>query len=343
LVGVIENWKKKARSRSVTKFAAASGLVCCDLDRYLSNPSGFISETEWRDAIGKVGTVSVTDVPIPDPPGGPHPGSVFDENVLSGRWRGLPVTEADFSIFTFRIEEFEVRPDPTLGAFAVPFRHPVLEYKRFSALISDLPAALPDLMIRRKMPGFDGRPFLRYHIESGSPEFNREFQVTTANTAFAAKLIGASMSTWLLSARGAFMFKLYERNLLLVWSYLLPAPGLGIIFDTAKSFTDRIPRQIWAEYGTPEKAGPPVSLACPGCKCLQRVPEDTWTTNCPNCGKEIKFSHAVRPTKQCGCCQSGEIGLIPDARSRTTGDHAINAVARRACGSGSTRTWHAAT
>ncbi|HEX6553493.1 MAG TPA: hypothetical protein VF026_12080 [Ktedonobacteraceae bacterium] len=46
------------------------------------------------------------------------------------------------------------------------------------------------------------------------------------------------------------MFKLYGRNLLLVWSYLLPAPGLGAIFDTAKSFTDHIPSQVWAEYGT---------------------------------------------------------------------------------------------
>jgi hypothetical protein len=84
-------------------------------------------------------------------------------------------------------------------------------------------------MIRRKMPGFDGRPTLPYHVEPGPPEFNRKFQVTTANTAFAGKLLDASMITWLMSADlvSAFMFKLYGRNLLLVWTDLLPESRLG--------------------------------------------------------------------------------------------------------------------
>jgi hypothetical protein len=60
------------------------------------------------------------------------------------------------------------------------------------------------------------------------------------------------MITWLTSADlvSAFLFKLYGRNLLLVWTGLLPESRLGAVFDTAKSFTDHISRQIWAEYGT---------------------------------------------------------------------------------------------
>lgn len=287
----IKNWKKKARRTSVTKFAAASGLVYAETD-----PTGLMYLNPDPNALRKLGTVSVTDVPFPDGPGGPWPGPVNFENMLSGRWQGLSVTEADFSILTFRFQELHRGDSLTV---------PRYEDKRFSAVIADLPAGLPGLMIQRKMPGLGGRPALPYHIESGSQEFNREFQVTTANTTFAAKLIDASMITWLLSARGAFMFKLYGRNLLLVWSYLLPAPGLGAIFDTAKSFTDRIPRQIWAEYGTREKAerqtreaGPLVSLACPGCNFLQQVPEGTLTTNCPNCDKEISIWRCAEINQQ---------------------------------------------
>ena len=235
-MGFLENRRKKARRTSVIKFAAASGLH--------PHPEGPGSEADLN-AYRKIATVSNPDVPIPDTPLGPLPGSVFHVNVLYGQWQGLPVTEADCSIYTTGSHDYYPVYGPSMKM--IDFQE-----RRFSALVADLPAALPDLMIRRKMPGFGGRPTLPYHVEAGPPEFNRKFQVTTANTAFAGKLLDASMITWLMSADlvSAFMFKLYGRNLLLVWTDLLPESRLGAIFDTAKSFTGHISRQIWTEYGT---------------------------------------------------------------------------------------------
>ena len=135
------------------------------------------------------------------------------------------------------------------GLKAIQIKEPV-GASRFSAVVADLPGALPDLMIQRKISGIGGRSAFPYRIDSGSPEFDRKFQVTTAKAAFAAKLIDASMIKWLLSADSGFIFKLYSSNLLLVWGGLLQGPYLGAIFDTAKGFTDHIPPQIWAEYGT---------------------------------------------------------------------------------------------
>jgi hypothetical protein len=247
----IKNWirrreeeKKKARRTAVTEFAAAFGLS--------------YSETD-RNVLEKLGTVSIESVLLPDGSLGKWPGWAVPENMLSGRWQGLPVAEADFSILATSSSPLFTGNPPTPAG-----RYLKWGEKRFSAAIADLPAALPDLMIQKTMTGWLGdrqaqvlqAKFAevisrtpRYHIESG---FDREWWVTTTNTALAAKLIDASMITWLLSlsAGGAFIFKLCGRNLLLVWSYLLPAPDLGAIFDTAKSFTDHIPRQIWAEYGT---------------------------------------------------------------------------------------------
>jgi hypothetical protein len=242
---MLKNWKrrreeekKKARRTAVTEFAAASGLAYSETDRNVRE---------------KLTTVSIESVLLPDGSLGSWPGWAVPENMLSGRWQGFPVAEADFSIYGSRTQELFTGNLPIPGGSFIK-----LEEKRFSAVIADLPAALPDLMIQRTKPGLlvDQQAKMavlgqapRYHIQSG---FDREWWVATANTAFAAKLIDASMITWLLSLSegGAFIFKLYGRNLLLVWSYLLPAPGLGAIFDTAKSFTDHIPRQIWAEYGT---------------------------------------------------------------------------------------------
>lgn len=172
----------------------------------------------------------------------------------------MPVTEADFS------ELIVTRSSVPVGFSRGDTAHidlPGLRHQRYSGLVAELPADLPDLMIQRKMAGPDASlrerqdwlvwlsviPALRYHVEAGSAEFNRMFRVTTENTTFGAKLIDASMIKWLPSA-GSPLIRLHGRNLGLVWGYRLPASGLAAIFDTAKSFTDHIPRQIWTEYRT---------------------------------------------------------------------------------------------
>jgi hypothetical protein len=75
------------------------------------------------------------------------------------------------------------------------------------------------------------------------------FEVTTDDTTFTAKLIDASMIDWLLSTGPGFTFVLGSRTLLIT-CLLLPVADLAKIFDTAKDFADRIPHQVWAEYGT---------------------------------------------------------------------------------------------
>ena len=248
---MLKNWKrkreeekKKARRTAVIEFAAASSLSYSETDQNVRE---------------KLRTVSIESVLLPDGSLGKWPGWAVPENMLSGLWQGLPVAEGDFSIFaTSSAPSFTGYPATVAG------RYIKWGDKHFSAAIADLPAALPDLMIQKIMTGWLGdrqaqvmqakfaeviSSTPRYHIEPG---FDHEWWVTTTNTALAAKLIDASMITWMLSlsAGGAFIFKLSGRNLLLVWSYLLPAPDLRVIFNTTKSFSDHIPRQIWAEYGT---------------------------------------------------------------------------------------------
>ncbi len=83
--------------------------------------------------------------------------------------------------------------------------------------------------------------------------------MTTADTTFAAKVIDARMIEWLLSTGGEFSFRLqpgggflvrFQGSKLLVWCPLLPTTALARVFDAAKDFTDRIPREVWVEYGT---------------------------------------------------------------------------------------------
>ena len=198
-MGIVERLDQKWRRKDLMKFAAASGLV-------YTEDGAFPGSVLWG--------VCPTDVPFPDGPAGPGSMPPLSKNMLSGRWQGLPVGEADFSILDMRPETWP------LSAGLAPMLDltiPKIVNARFSAVIADLPATLPDLMIQRKMPGFGGRPTFPHHIESGSRDFDRTFQVTPANTAFAAKVIDASMITWLLyESNRVFMLKLKGRNLLVV-------------------------------------------------------------------------------------------------------------------------------
>ena len=97
----IKNWKrrreeekKKARRTAVTEFAAASGLSH-------GLPYSEIAATD-RNMIDKLSMRSVMSVKtflFLDGSVGSWPG-LLSENILSGRWQGLPVAEADSSIST---------------------------------------------------------------------------------------------------------------------------------------------------------------------------------------------------------------------------------------------------
>lgn len=170
---------------------------------------------------------------------------VFFENVLSGRWQGLPVTEADYR---FTIDTLTVREIWT--PYGSPeISTPGMAHHRFSVVIADLPAAVPCLLIHGgSWINLDWRAG-PWDFDSGSAKLNHMFKVLTFDRAFAAKLIDAGMIEWLLATGAAFAFDFQDRYLL-VWCPLLQATALAGLFDAAKSFIDHIPRQIWAEYGT---------------------------------------------------------------------------------------------
>ena len=172
---------------------------------------------------------------------------IREQNELTGRWRDLPVREVDRKIST----DTPAPHLPTHPGSPVHTAHHV-KSNYVSHVQADLAAVLPGLAIRSRvlMARLDSGPSPFPHdVHCGSAEFNRVFEVTTADTAFATKLIDASMIDWLLSTGPEFMFVLLGGNLVVTCS-LLPISDLARIFDAAKNFTDRIPHQIWIDYGT---------------------------------------------------------------------------------------------
>jgi hypothetical protein len=166
-----------------------------------------------------------------------------EQNELTGRWRDLPVREVDRKMSKDTLQPHASPP--------VHMQHHV-ESHYLSVLSADLPAVLPNLWIRGRvlMDWVGSRPSILPHkVDFQSTEFNRLFEVTAEDTTFTAKLIDASMIDWLLSTGPGFTFVLGSRTLLIT-CLLLPVADLAKIFDTAKDLTDRIPQQIWIEYGT---------------------------------------------------------------------------------------------
>jgi hypothetical protein len=162
------------------------------------------------------------------------------KNVLVGRWRDLPVKEADYW--------YSTSVDGQKG------------YTNFSIVIADLAVDVPYASIHKKsLLTKAGEHLGADHVNFGSGEFNRRFQVTSPDTDFAVKLIDAGMMQWLLSTGDRFGFEVADSHLL-VSSHLLRLAELPLLFNAAKSFTDHIPREVRADYGPTHPGGPPVSL-----------------------------------------------------------------------------------
>ena len=172
---------------------------------------------------------------------------IREQNELTGRWRDLPVREVDRRIST----DTPTPHLPTQPGSPVYMAHRV-KSNYVSYVQAELAAVLPGLAIRNRvlMARLDSGPSpFPHNVHSGPAELNRVFEVTNADTTFATKLIDASMIDWLLSTGPEFLFALLGNNLVVTCS-LLPTSDLATIFDAAKHFTDRMPHQIWVEYGT---------------------------------------------------------------------------------------------
>jgi hypothetical protein len=165
------------------------------------------------------------------------------KNVLMGRWQDLPVKEADY----WYSELEAAGPQGQQGRV----------YSYFSIVIADLAADVPYASIHKKGLLTRAAEHLGlHHIDFGSEEFDRKFRVTSPSTDFTFKLIDAGMMQWLLSTGGEFGFEV-AHGYLLVWCHLLRPTELMQLFEAAKSFTDHIPGEVWAQYGTNSRGGTP--------------------------------------------------------------------------------------
>jgi hypothetical protein len=160
------------------------------------------------------------------------------DNVLAGRWRDLPVKEADYWYSTRQ----------SSGGHVGRYR------SYFSIVVVDLAATMPYVSVQSQnvFNRAAGEPGM-HQIDFESEDFNRTFSVTAPDKEFAIKLIDAGMIQWLMSTGGEFAFDLGGCNLL-VSCDPLPVTALARLFDAARGFIDHIPPVVWAEYGA-ERGG----------------------------------------------------------------------------------------
>jgi len=146
-------------------------------------------------------------------------------NVLAGRWEGMRVR---------------------LGEYHYSDRRGDNQYVHVrSVLLVPIDAEVPHVRIAQEhavLPSGVG-------IDFESNEFNRRFRVEARDPRFAYKLVDARMMEWLLGAPGRYSYEVHGRWVL-VHSRLLPPEQLPVLLRAGKEFVDRIPRLVWAEYGT---------------------------------------------------------------------------------------------
>jgi hypothetical protein len=156
------------------------------------------------------------------------------ENVVWGKWDGLPVAVADFWYYD---ESTDSKGSRTRT------------YHRFSVAEVQVATWMPHVTIGREnvltvVAGAAG-----FHdIAFESEEFNRSFHVTGNDREFAFKLIDARMMRWLLSVPGGIAVEVNGPKFV-VYSRKLAPVELVPLFGTAKGFHQHIPRLVWNEYG----------------------------------------------------------------------------------------------
>lgn len=156
------------------------------------------------------------------------------ENVLTGRWEGLPVHAADYWYY-----------DETTDSEGRTSR----SYRHFSVVVADIEAFLPRVCIEQESFLSRVSDHLGFRdVEFESEEFNQRFQVH-GDREFAFKLLDARMITWLLSTGRSFGFEVNGRHLL-VWAKRLDPERLVPLLMVTASFVGAIPRLVWNEYGT---------------------------------------------------------------------------------------------
>jgi hypothetical protein len=156
------------------------------------------------------------------------------ENVMSGEWQGLKITEADYWYYTESTDSEGRRSR---------------SYSHFSVLLIALDAWLPGVRLERENP----LTRLADHvglsdIEFESEDFNRRFNVKAKDKEFAFKLVDARMMQWLLAAPHKVCLEANGGHVLL-WCKRLGSAEVGELFMMGKAFVEHVPRLVWNEYG----------------------------------------------------------------------------------------------
>jgi hypothetical protein len=156
------------------------------------------------------------------------------ENVLDGRWQGLPVKAADYWYYT---ESSDAQG------------HRSKSYHYFSVAVAEVGADMPPVTIEREtvLTRLGGHIGL-HDIEFESERFNRRFRVRAGDREFAFRLVDARMMQWLLAMGEGFGFEVCGPKIL-VHSRRRKPDDLVPLFGVAKGFNDHVPRLVWTEYG----------------------------------------------------------------------------------------------
>jgi len=157
------------------------------------------------------------------------------ENVVSGDWKGVSATAADYWYTTQTTDGRGRRSRSS---------------RRFSILVVELPAYLPQVAIEREDLGSR----LAGHLGFGdvvfeSESFNRRFRVSATDREFAFKLVDARMIHFLEWTGGRYAFEV-EGSTLMVHTEQLRPEELVTLFGMGQTFVDRVPRLVWTEYGS---------------------------------------------------------------------------------------------
>ncbi|MFN2388456.1 MAG: hypothetical protein ABR575_02440 [Actinomycetota bacterium] len=157
------------------------------------------------------------------------------ENVVTGRWKGMPFSAADYWYYT-------ESTDKDGGT--------TRDYEHFSICVIDVPVDLPPLSVGREtfFSRAGGRLGLR-DIEFESDEFNRRFQVRSDHRRFAYELIDTRMMLWLLSIDDRIGLELRGTKGL-VYSRRLEPSELVMLVGTGKELLERLPRLVLKTYGS---------------------------------------------------------------------------------------------
>jgi hypothetical protein len=194
----------------------------------------YVLKARRREAFGAFALQHGLDYSVHDPSGLLRwPFGLFQrgegrgiENVLSGPWKGQPITAFDYWYYTETTDSKGNRSR---------------SYRRFSCVMVEVAAAFPHLEIARENVMTRLADGLGLEdIEFESPEFNRRYNVKAPNRRFAYELLDARMLDWLVSFDQGLSFEVVG-NRVLAYSRRVKPPGLLPLIGTALLFRERIP------------------------------------------------------------------------------------------------------